>query len=107
MEVAIEKRILNEFGSKILNEERLDKIVQARESKRLAEHLDMSFRCECDDDACIETILMSAEEYQRVHHKTKYFVVVPGHVAPDLEEVITSFSSYAQVAKFFPHPKAP
>ncbi len=104
LKVAMEKRILNEFGSKILNEERLDKVVQSRNSKRLGSYADMAFHCECDDKECNETISMSTEEYQRMHNKTKYFIVVPSHVRHDIEEIINSFGNYALVAKYFPHP---
>ncbi len=103
LKVAIEKRILNEFGSKILNEERMEKVVQSRKDIRLQDHSNMAFHCECDDEACHETILMSTEEYQRVHAKTKYFAVIPAHVRLDLEEVVNSFTTYTLVAKFFPH----
>jgi hypothetical protein len=106
LRVSIEKRILNEFGSKILNEERMDKVMHARKNRRLEEHSAVEFGCECDSEDCEETISMSSEEYLRMHQKTKYFVVVPSHVRFDLEEVITTFGSYALVAKFFPHSKA-
>lgn len=102
--VEAEKRILNEFGSKILNEERLDKVVESRKTSRLSPHADMTFHCECDDMDCTETIQLSTEEYQRVHHKTKQFVVVPSHVRLDLEGIITAFNHYVLVEKFFPHP---
>jgi len=100
---SIDKRVLNEFGSKILNEERLDKVFESRKSSRLSPHSDMSFHCECDDKACNETIMMSTEEYQRVHRKTKHFVVVPGHVQLDIEEVVAAFNNFVLVEKFFPH----
>lgn len=102
LKVALDKRILNEFGSKILNEERLEKVIDARRSTHLDSHSNMEFGCECDDHACQETISMSTEEYTRIHHKTKYFVVVPSHVRVDLEEIVNSFSNYSLVAKYFP-----
>jgi hypothetical protein len=104
LKVAMEKRILNEFGSKILNEERLEKVIKNRREERLSQHNEMLFHCECDDRDCAATISLSTEEYERVHSKTKYFVVVPGHVRPDLEEVITTFNTYVLVGKFFPRP---
>lgn len=104
LKVAIDKRILNEFGSKILNEERLEHIMESRRGTRLSAHSDATFRCECDASACNETIQMSTEEYQRIHHKTKQFVVVPGHVRLDLEKIITAFNNFVLVEKFFPHP---
>jgi hypothetical protein len=103
LKVAMEKRILNEFGSKILNEERMDRVVQSRKHKHLEAHADTMFNCECDDQTCEEVILMSTEEYQRLHLKTKYFIVIPNHVRLDLEEIIGSYSTFALVAKFFPH----
>lgn len=77
-----------------------------RKSTRLSEHADMTFRCECDDRTCEETIQLSTEEYTHVHSKTKHFVVVPAHVRLDLEKIITSFNAYVLVEKFFPHPAA-
>lgn len=103
MRVSIEKRILNEFGSKILNEERMDRVVASRKGSRLSAHADMTFHCECDDRACGQTIQLSTEEYMHVHSKTKHFIVVPSHVRLDLEKVIAAFNSYVLVEKFFPH----
>jgi hypothetical protein len=104
--VAIERRILNEFESKILNEERVDQVAGSRQSDRSADHSDMLFHCECDETICEESIAMSAEEYRRVHNKTKHFVVVPSHVRLELEEIIASFNTYVLVAKFFPRAHA-
>jgi hypothetical protein len=104
LRVAIEKRILNEFAAKILNEERLDRVVLSRKTAHAADYMDVTFHCECDDGECGEIISMSTEEYQRTHLRTKYFVVIPSHVRLDIEEVINSYKHYALVAKFFPHP---
>ena len=106
LKVTMEKRGLNEFGSKILKEERLDMVVRSRQNERLADHSDMTFRCECDDPVCLKTIMMSTEEYQKVHQKTKHFTVVPEHVRADLEEVVSAFNNYVLVAKFFPRTQA-
>lgn len=106
LKISMEKRVLNEFGSKILNEERMDEVVQLRKGSRLADHAKMNFHCECDAAECHDTISMSTEEYQKVHSKTKNFIVIPSHVRLDLEEIIGSFGNYALVAKFFPHPKS-
>jgi hypothetical protein len=104
LKVAMQKRILNEFGAKILNEERLDKMVRSRREERVSPHINVTFFCECDSESCAETISLSTEEYEKVHSKTKHFIVVPSHVRLDLEEIISSFTTYAQVGKFFPRP---
>lgn len=103
LKVALEKRLLNEFSAKILNEERIDKVVESRRGSRLSPHSDMSFSCECDAHNCEEIIMMSTEEYQRVHRKTKQFIVVADHVQLDIEEVTASFHNFVLVEKFFPH----
>jgi hypothetical protein len=102
LKVSMNKRILNEFGAKILNEERADNAIKSRRGSTLSFHSEMVFLCECDNSDCEEAISMSTEEYQRVHSKTKYFVVIPSHVQLDLEEIIETFSSYALVGKYFP-----
>jgi hypothetical protein len=103
IQIATEKRILNEFGSKILNEERMEHVVESRKGTRLSTHSDMTFRCECDDKTCDKTIQLSTEGYRHVHTKTKHFIVVPPQVRLDLEKIITSFNDYVLVEKFFPY----
>ena len=107
LKASMGKRVLNEFVSKILNEERLDHVVKSRQDGRgvrISEHAEMAFYCECDDQCCSETIQISTEEYERLHSKTKYFIVIPSHVRLDLEEIITTFTKYTLVGKFFPWP---
>ena len=99
VKVSAEKRILNEFISKALNEERKDIVVESREDSHVSDHAEMVFHCECDDAGCNETISLSPEEYTRMHRKATQFMVVPGHVSLDLEDVVASFSTFILVAK--------
>lgn len=94
-----EKRVLNEMDAKVENEEKLDGVAKARKSSQKSLHDTIRFDCECDDKACREKISMSTEEFKHVHAKTNSFIVFPGHVQLDIEEVITSFSNYVTVAK--------
>lgn len=98
-----EKRVLNEFDTKIDNEEKMEKVVLSRENGDQSDYSTMSFRCECDDRACDEIIVISIEEYQRVHRPTRQFIVVPDHVQLDLEKVITILGNYVVVDKFLAH----
>jgi hypothetical protein len=104
LRVARDKRVLNEFKGKILNEEHMDRVVEARKGDRHSAHSTMLFSCECDDLNCSESISMSAEEYRAVHRKTRYFIVIPSHVHLDLEEIVTTFDNYVLVGKLFPRP---
>ncbi|HUC87403.1 MAG TPA: hypothetical protein VMR75_03760 [Candidatus Saccharimonadales bacterium] len=94
-----EKRILNEYESKVLNEERMGKVARAKKGNKNSSHSQMLFMCECDDGGCLEVISISTEEYKNVHRKTNYFIVIPDHVHLDLEKVISSFDNYVLVEK--------
>jgi hypothetical protein len=100
--VSREKRILNEFEAKMLNEEKMEKVVESRKSGTESGNASIAFRCECDDKACADAISISPEEYKSVHRETKNFIVSHRHVHFDLEEVIASFPNYILVAKFLP-----
>ena len=105
LQIALEKRILNEFASKILNEEKLDSHIKSQRSSRLSEYSEVAFHCECDDETCTEFVSISTQEYGKVHSRTRNFVVLPSHVKLDIEEIILSFPKYTVVGKFFPHPQ--
>jgi hypothetical protein len=106
IQVALDKRVLNEFATKILNEERMEKVVGMRErANRIEPFVDISFHCECDDRNCEEVISMPTEMYERVHKKTKQFVVVPSHARLDIEDIGVKLPDYVVVEKHFPHPK--
>jgi hypothetical protein len=105
--MVLKQRILNEFASKILNEDKLEIVVgQRKRGKHPSNFVDMLFHCECDKQACAEMIAVSTEEYENSHHKTKQFMVVPAHVGSDIEKVTVQFANYALVEKFFPHAPA-
>jgi len=105
LQVSQDKRVLNEFSSKILNEERVEKLANIRSrAHHLAPFSDTTFHCECDDADCDNTISMSTEMYEQVHKKTKQFIVVPAHVRLDIENVMVRLPAYVVVEKHFPHP---
>jgi hypothetical protein len=99
-----EKRVLNEFKTKTTNEEKLDKVIEARPTGEQTLHDVMPFDCECDDTTCNKTIEMSTEEYKRVHDQSGNFVVMPSHVQLDIEAEVAAFSNYVIVAKYPPGP---
>jgi hypothetical protein len=58
-----------------------------------------TFACECADLACVEQIQMSRDEYEAVRTDPNQFAVLPGHVYPDVENVIDENGRFAVVAK--------
>jgi hypothetical protein len=47
------------------------------------------FICECGDPACDETVRVELPAYESVRADAHLFVVLPGHEAPDVEDVVS------------------
>ena len=60
---------------------------------------EIEFLCECGDPTCAQPIAMSVPEYEEVRADPTHFLVVPGHVIPDIEHVVSSKGRYEVVAK--------
>lgn len=58
-----------------------------------------AFSCECADLGCIETLSMTVNEYEAVRSHPNQFVVLPGHVYPEVERVLAETDHYVLVAK--------
>ena len=58
-----------------------------------------SFVCECADGECAEPIELSLPDYERVRSNPRHFVVVDGHVRPDIEFVAYELPPYLVVEK--------
>jgi hypothetical protein len=59
----------------------------------------MDFACECDDPTCTETIELPLEEFARIDSTPNRFIVLPGHVDEDVEDVVARNGGYLLVAK--------
>lgn len=59
----------------------------------------VAFYCECANEDCELPIPMSPDEYEEVRRDPRQFVVLPGHVLPEIEEVVAERESYAIVRK--------
>jgi hypothetical protein len=55
--------------------------------------------CECADRACGERITMSLREYEELRSAPDRFVVSPGHVVKDVEDVVSTTESWEIVRK--------
>ena len=62
----------------------------------------LGFLCECGDEACTETIYLSAATYEEVRSDPTLFVVVPGHEITDVEDRVRRAKGYIIVRK---HPE--
>ena len=53
--------------------------------------------CECTDRDCRQTLTMSTAEYEWLRQNSLRFVVLPGHEAPAVEQVVERFDGYVIV----------
>ena len=67
---------------------------------------DIEFLCECGDPTCAQPIAMAVREYEEVRAEPTHFLVVPGHVVPDVETVVDTHERYTIVAKRAGEPAA-
>jgi hypothetical protein len=61
---------------------------------------DFSIVCECAEQTCVEQISVAVDTYEHVRADPTQFFVRPGHVIPDVEEVITREDEYWLVRKY-------
>lgn len=57
------------------------------------------FICECGDPRCDETVRVELPAYESVRADSQLFVVLPGHEAPDVEDVVSDRGDYVVVRK--------
>lgn len=55
--------------------------------------------CECGDGGCAERIVLSVDEYERVRRDPTWFILLPGHDEPDVEDVIEDHDGWIVVQK--------
>ena len=55
--------------------------------------------CECADTSCLEMIEIASGDYLAVRGEPRRFVVLPGHVYPDVETVVDEGETYVVVEK--------
>ena len=55
--------------------------------------------CECADTNCIETLELSPQEYEAIRAEPRHFAVLPGHVYPDVEDVVRESNGFVVVEK--------
>ncbi len=58
-----------------------------------------SFTCECADSSCTQQMSLSLGEYEQLRAGPNRFAVLPGHVYPDVERVVTDKERFVIVEK--------
>lgn len=60
----------------------------------------LTISCECADRSCIGQLDIEPDQYLGVRSEPRRFVVLPGHVYPDVERVVAEFDGYLVIEKF-------
>lgn len=60
---------------------------------------ELSIVCECGDEDCTQPILLTPGEYEAVRADETQFAIVPGHVRPEVEEVVAERDGWSLVRK--------
>jgi hypothetical protein len=55
--------------------------------------------CECGDGGCVRAVEVTAAEYEWARARADQFIVLPGHVFPEYEDVIRESGRHAVVRK--------
>jgi hypothetical protein len=58
------------------------------------------FLCECANTECVATISLTYDAYEAVRRIPTRFVVLPGHVYPEIERIVDENGGYVIVEKF-------
>jgi hypothetical protein len=88
------KRVANQTVFRSVNE----RIRDLNEDFSAQFDLDAHFVCECPDLGCIEPISIAPAEYRRIRENKAWFIVVSGHIDPELEDVIETHEGFTVVA---------
>jgi hypothetical protein len=62
--------------------------------------------CECGDSNCLEQLTVPRELYERVRSEATLFFVRPGHVSPEVEDVVEQHEGFDVVQKRKGMPRA-
>jgi hypothetical protein len=89
-----ERLARNESAFRALNESLEATIHSGRPDGDLA-----GFVCECGDPDCDTTVRVMLPIYESVRRDSMLFLIVPGHQAPDVEEVVADGDGYLVVRK--------
>ncbi len=84
----------NENVFRELNESLEDSVQRRRSDDDLA-----GFVCECGDERCEDIVRLSLATYEEIRRDSRRFFVVPGHEAPEAEDVMRRGDGYFVVRK--------
>jgi hypothetical protein len=97
--------VIDERERRVIRNETLfrqvnERIEELREGVPESEFTD--FLCECGEQACIERVELTHEEYEGVRSVPDHFALKPGHEHPDFERIVEVGERYVVIDKVGP-----
>ncbi len=59
----------------------------------------IKFMCECSDLSCKEPVIATIKEYEKLHKRKDYFMIVKGHKTPQIDKTIEIKDGFELVEK--------
>lgn len=72
---------------------------ELRIATRPQEPESFTIACECADPGCVETLDVAVEQYRQIRAVPTHFIVLPGHIYPEVERVIVDDARFQIVEK--------
>jgi hypothetical protein len=76
-----------------------ERIEALQHSFAVAEREPLQMICECDQLDCMERVAIGVDAYELIRSQPDQFIVTPGHVDSEVDEVIGVTSNYLIVRK--------
>ncbi len=59
----------------------------------------IKFMCECSDLNCREPVIATIKEYEKLHKRNDYFMIIKGHKTPLVDKTVEIKSNFELVEK--------
>jgi hypothetical protein len=82
------------------NNKNAAKILKNHIPQEEQDSLKIAFNCECSDPDCKQRVLLSLEEYEKLHNDFARFVIAKGHNEPVVEKIEKSGKTVSVVKKY-------
>jgi hypothetical protein len=90
-----ERRAMNEAYFREWNER-----VKEQVAERAGDQATFNVACECSSLECAGRIKLTPAEYEEIHEDPRHFIVIRGHVAPDIESSVLTTANFEVVRKY-------
>jgi hypothetical protein len=92
------ERIRNEYLYRE-NNRRISNTVKLLLAQAETHNFPVRFGCECSNAQCLGEFQMTTAEFEKVHARSRVFVICPGHEELDIEVIVRKYPQHYTVRK--------